>query len=1091
MIYQDFTIAFLPKIGDRYPLSINSPVGSVESYFTLPVDASGEPEPLFWKLGPSLLPAYSGENRSLIFESIDNESEVDLKEIGSSLYTSLFHGEALELFEKSLENLRTREEGLRIRISINPEDPTLASLAQIPWELLYRKESREFLNLSNRTPIVRYLDLPQASTSLPFKAPFRILVVMANPIGQEELDLDHEKQLIQNSWGKRPDVQVDYLERASKDRIQRKLGEAEYHALHFMGHGDFDSKTGKGVLVWEKEDRSPDLISGEALGVLVRDEPSLRFVFLNACKTAEGGKVSKHDPFAGVASALVLAGVPAVIAMHYPITDEAAITFSQKVYELLPACLPIDTIVGEARKAVFQVQEQKGGMEWATPGLFMRSKDGKVFESMYQLPPLDEAQQKTFSRLTYKVKQFWIEGKLDKDIPVKPPIILGKKIVPHAVNTQWQGIVELPDEAEQEVQAGKPVAALFDEMERSLLVLGDAGFGKSITLLSLAEELIRRHEQDPNQGIPVVLFLSTWKPGTQNLQSWISAEIFQRYKIPQELCETWMDEGRLILLLDGLDEVDKAYQTVCIAAVNDHITAQLSQGHPANMVICSRYEEYYQSKEKFNFEGAVKLLPLEEEQIKSYLQQAGDRIRPLFEVLSQDEKLMDEAHSPLMLGMMSIAYALQPEAFKKLLGENTSNSSTRKLVADVYVDRVFTTRLSSRISYPRERVVKSLAYLAWEMKKHHQSVFYIERLQPHWLTNPWERLASMLLFSLGLGILAGLIMFGMWEASDLVDPSHPKAIKTQKYWLLLTPVWIFCTVLYDTWRGRQVASKIGTGVLPEVNITHRIINLSLRILVYALIWMVLWGVLCLIENGKLDSLWLSHPLTGSPALAIIYALRAGIRDKTDDIGTSESLRWSWDRAFKGMIQGLLAGLVVWMGFYLGNRTNIETYPTFASLALHLKLYVPLGLVAGFLFGGLTMGLVESKTRPNEGIILSLKNSLLAALVMGVVVGISFIFILKFRFPDQDHILTASVYVSLMTSLIGFLWFGGFDVIRHFALRVVLTLTGKMPFHLPNFLDYASELILLQKIGGGYIFRNRLLMNYFEDKETKYSAKKSE
>lgn len=671
---------------------------------------------------------------------------------------------------------------------------------------------------------------------------------------------------------------------------------------------------------------------------------------------------------------------------------------------------------------------------------------------------------------------------MDKDIPIKPPIILGKKIVPQAINAKWQGIVELPDESEQDIQEGKPVTVLFDEMERSLLILADAGFGKSITLLSLADKLIRKHEQDASQGIPVVLYLSTWEPKDEDLQNWIVEEIFRRYKTPKNLSEPWLAEGRLVLLLDGLDEVAKAHRAACIKAINAYLDKQASRANPVNIAVCSRYDEYFQSPERLNFEGAVKLLPLKEEQIKTYLQQSDEKIRGLVSVLDQDTQLMEEAHSPLMLGMMSIAFAIQPDSFTQILSNHASAHSPRELIADIYVDRVFTRRVQTQKTYARETCMKSLAFLAREMKKHHQSVFLIESLQPNWLSKPIQRLASMLLFSLVLGFLAGLIMFGMWEASNLIDPSNPIAMKTQKYWLILGPLWIFCTVLYDTWRARQVENKIGTGVLPEINLSNRIINLSLRILVYSLIWMILWAILSYIENGNLDPIWLSHPLTGCPALAIIYALRAGIRDKTDYIGTSESLHWSWDRAWKGVVQGILAGAVVWIGFYLGNRTDIATYPTFASLALHLKLYIPLGIVAGFLFGGLTMGLVESKTRPNEGIILSLKNSLLAALIMGIVVGLSFILIIKFRFPEQDQVLLAAVFVGMMTALIGFLWFGGFDVIRHFALRVVLTLTGKMPFHLPNFLDYASELILLQKIGGGYIFRNRLLMDYFEEEK---------
>src|SRR5205814_6953841 len=38
--------------------------------------------------------------------------------------------------------------------------------------------------------------------------------------------------------------------------------------------------------------------------------------------------------------------------------------------------------------------------------------------------------------------------------------------------------------------------------------------------------------------------------------------------------------------------------------------------------------------------------------------------------------------------------------------------------------------------------------------------------------------------------------------------------------------------------------------------------------------------------------------------------------------------------------------------------------------------------------------------------------------------------------------------------------------------------GFMPWKYPRFLDYASERILLRKVGGGYIFVHRLLLEYF-------------
>jgi hypothetical protein len=54
------------------------------------------------------------------------------------------------------------------------------------------------------------------------------------------------------------------------------------------------------------------------------------------------------------------------------------------------------------------------------------------------------------------------------------------------------------------------------------------------------------------------------------------------------------------------------------------------------------------------------------------------------------------------------------------------------------------------------------------------------------------------------------------------------------------------------------------------------------------------------------------------------------------------------------------------------------------------------------------------------------------------------------------------------------------VIKHYALRVILWLNGYTPFKFIKFLDNCDKLILLKKVGGGYIFIHRMLLEYFAD-----------
>jgi hypothetical protein len=122
----------------------------------------------------------------------------------------------------------------------------------------------------------------------------------------------------------------------------------------------------------EGADGKTRLVTGRDLGMMIRSR-SLRLVVLNAC---EGARSAQDDPLGGVAQALVHQGIPAVIAMQFEISDTAAITFSQSFYQAIADGLPVDVATVEARRAMFAEGNE---IEWATPVLYLRSTDGRVF----------------------------------------------------------------------------------------------------------------------------------------------------------------------------------------------------------------------------------------------------------------------------------------------------------------------------------------------------------------------------------------------------------------------------------------------------------------------------------------------------------------------------------------------------------------------------------------------------------------------------------------------------------------------------------------------------------------------------------------
>ncbi|MGI0026147.1 MAG: CHAT domain-containing protein, partial [Nitrososphaera sp.] len=201
--------------------------------------------------------------------------------------------------------------------------------------------------------------------------------MISSPSDYPKLDVEREWGKLREALGdldKRGLLTLERLEDATLASLQQQLRRGEYHIFHFIGHGGFDQRLQDGVLILEDEDERGRPVSGQDLGTLMHDHRPLRLAILNAC---EGARTSRTDPFAGMAQSLVQQGIPAVIAMQFEITDEAAITFAHEFYGAIADGYPVDAALAEARKSIFA---QGNGLEWGTPVLYLRSPDGRIFD---------------------------------------------------------------------------------------------------------------------------------------------------------------------------------------------------------------------------------------------------------------------------------------------------------------------------------------------------------------------------------------------------------------------------------------------------------------------------------------------------------------------------------------------------------------------------------------------------------------------------------------------------------------------------------------------------------------------------------------
>lgn len=292
---------------------------------------------------------------------------------GGRLFEAVFSGEVRGCLRSSMDEARRQGMGLRVRLRLSDAQ----GVADLPWEYLYNSAQKRFLALSTSTPLVRYFDLPESVRPLTVTPPLRVLVLVSSPVDFPPLDVEREWQNIHTALHdlvQRGVIALERLETATLESLQNCLRENEFHIFHFIGHGTFNERTQDGELILEDAQGRGCRVSGQFLGTLLYDHHPLRLAILNAC---EGARGSATDPLAGTAQSLVQQGIPAVIAMQFEVSDDAAITFANAFYGALADRYSVDGALSEARKAIYV---SGNGVEWGTPVLYMRSPDGYIFD---------------------------------------------------------------------------------------------------------------------------------------------------------------------------------------------------------------------------------------------------------------------------------------------------------------------------------------------------------------------------------------------------------------------------------------------------------------------------------------------------------------------------------------------------------------------------------------------------------------------------------------------------------------------------------------------------------------------------------------
>ena len=305
-------------------------------------------------------------------------NETFVKNFGAALFQALFTGEVLEIYQGTRSEISG---ALRLRLVIDAPE-----VARIPWELLYDPDRQVFLALEG--PLVRNTSLVEPARKLEPVPVLRVLVVASFPEGTAALNQQFETQAIRQALSdlvKKGRVEIDTISHATLRKLQNALREAQsgenprpYHVLHYIGHGQFDPRTNRALLLFEDEDGRIDEVDAASLANVLRGH-DLKLVFLNACQSAQSVSLEVTQ---GFAPGLMSIGIPAVIGMQVSVLDEVAAQFSRDFYEALADNRPVDAALVDARR--LQRGKRKGRLrhnaDMGIPVCYLRSLNGQILE---------------------------------------------------------------------------------------------------------------------------------------------------------------------------------------------------------------------------------------------------------------------------------------------------------------------------------------------------------------------------------------------------------------------------------------------------------------------------------------------------------------------------------------------------------------------------------------------------------------------------------------------------------------------------------------------------------------------------------------
>ena len=679
------------------------------------------------------------------------------------------------------------------------------------------------------------------------------------------------------------------------------------------------------------------------------------------------------------------------------------------------------------------------------------------------------------------VRSYWIDPALKADHEFAPiDIRLASR--PEAVQDRLRRVASGSTQPEHALPSAATIKSVYDDSAGHLLILGEPGAGKTRIVAELADELVELASSKSEQPLPVIFHLSTWAAG-QRLSDWLLAELANLYGV-REVGRDWIKYDRLILLLDGLDEVSADHRDACVEAINAFHAV-----HPlVPITVCCRSADYGSLNRKLHLRAAIVVKPLTEEELDAHLKRLGLR-----EAARSDPQLRELLTTPLFLRSAAIAYRGQPA--QAIVGEEPAMPGKR-VIAD-YVEAMFARqRPGVGMRWTQAQTTEGLSWLAREMKVHEEKesgqVFRLECLQASWLRDSSHRsllsllvLSALVLASIGIAALIvvgaellSIVMLSLgWEnlppMSGKVAGVFAVHIQLPRdFW----PAFVYAASVgamagialawvgynSETTNARRIMWPKITTVLGSFGVMLVITGVPLAAASAGLSWLVLPHLDAQLNRALPSANALLLPIANSAVFGLTgLALWFLLTQRLD--GAMWKISWFF-----------VSGLVIGSRYAASGQVQDAVI---GAIELAVLIAVAIGLISGF-----WTETVESRL-PGDGIRVLIRNTLVVGsvtlLVAAPLAGLyGGIYLLNGRHSGFFNGLYAAVLLGAVVTFLAAADQGAIQWLRHQILRRLLVSEGSIPPDFVRFLDHAVSLILLRRRGGEYQFVHSYVLEYF-------------